>query len=138
MESEDFSKEFLEEMREELERQRAELINRSHVARSDLRERERAPGDSIDESVDEQGTSTTLRLKDRERNLIGKINEALERIDDGEYGYCDECGDSIGEPRLRARPMAELCIDCKEEQEKEERRLNQGHPGLFSVVAPQD
>jgi DnaK suppressor protein len=136
--SDDYSPEFLDEMREALDRQRAELINRSHVTRSDLRERERAPGDSIDESVDEQGTSTTLRLKDRERNLLAKINDAMLRIDDGEYGYCDNCGDFIGEARLRARPVAELCIACKEDQEREERRLNQGHPGVFSVLTHQD
>lgn len=132
--SDDYSPEFLEEMRQILEGHRAQLINRSHVARSDLREREREPGDSIDETTDEQGTSTTLRLKDRERNLLPKINEALERIETGEYGYCDICGDPIGEPRLRARPMALLCIEDKEEQEREERRLATGNPGMFSPI----
>lgn len=132
--SEDFTQEFLDEMTDTLQEQRADLINKSHVARADLRAREKAPGDSIDESVDEQGTSTTLRLKDRERNLLTKINDALNRIDDGDYGFCDNCGDPIGTGRLRARPMATLCIECKEDEEREERRLKTGNPGMFSPI----
>ena len=132
--SEDFTQEFLDEMTDTLQEQRADLINKSHVARTDLRAREKAPGDSIDESVDEQGTSTTLRLKDRERNLLTKINDALNRIDDGDYGFCENCGDPIGTGRLRARPMATLCIECKEDEEREERRLKSGNPGMFSPI----
>lgn len=132
--NEDYSPEFIEEMRQTLEEQRAELINKSHLVRSEMREREKEPGDTIDESVDEQGTSTSLRLKDRERNLLAKINDALARIDDGTYGYCDICGDPIGEGRLRARPMATLCIEDKEAQEQEERRLQTGNPGMFSPL----
>lgn len=132
--NEDYSPEFLEEMRQILEAQRAELINKSHLIRSEMRDRDKEPGDSIDESVDEQDTSTSLRLKDRERNLLAKINDALARIDDGSYGYCDVCGDPIGEGRLRARPMATLCIEDKEAQEQEERRLQSGNPGIFSPI----
>lgn len=132
--SEDFSPSFLHEMRETLEELRAELINKSHLTRNEMRQRDHEPGDSIDESVDEQGTSTELRLKDRERNLLAKINEAVYRIDDGEYGFCENCGDPIAEGRLRARPMAELCIACKEEQEREERRMATGNPGIFSPI----
>lgn len=132
--SQDFSPSFLDEMRDTLEGQRADLINKSHLTRSELRQREHEPGDSIDESVDEQGTSTELRLKDRERNLLAKINEAIFRIDDGEYGYCENCGDPIAMGRLRARPMAELCIACKEDQEREERRMATGNPGMFSPI----
>ncbi len=128
----EFTPTMLAGIREDLERQRAELINRSHLALSELRERERAPGDSIDQSTDEQGTSTQLRIKDRERNLLAKINEALQRIDDGEYGYCDICGEPIGIGRLKARPMAAMCIDCKEEEEREERRRKAVNPGIFS------
>lgn len=123
---------FLDEMREELERMRSDLINKGHVSRADLRDREREPRDSIDESTDERDTSTHLRLKDRERNLLAKINESLGLLDSGDYGYCENCGTFIGEGRLRARPMATLCIDCKEAEEEEERRLNSVNPGLFS------
>ncbi|MBA2662547.1 MAG: RNA polymerase-binding protein DksA [Bradymonadaceae bacterium] len=128
----EFSQDTLAEIRQDLERQRAELINRSHLARNELREREREPGDSIDQSTDEQGTSTQLRIKDRERNLLAKINEALQRMDDGEYGYCDICSEPIGVGRLKARPMATMCIDCKEEEEREERRRTAVNPGIFN------
>ena len=57
--------------------------------------------------------SLELRSRDRERKLIKKIDESIERIDKEEYGYCDNCGIEIGVERLEARPTAELCIDCK-------------------------
>jgi DnaK suppressor protein len=62
-----------------------------------------------------------LRIRDRERKLIGKIKEALERIDDGSFGICDECGEDISAQRLKARPVTTLCIDCKKRQEKDEK-----------------
>ena len=128
---EDYSPEFLEEMRQALEGRRSEIINRSHLARNTLQERDKLPGDSVDESTDEQGTSTQLRLSDRERNLLPQINHALDRIEDGDYGYCEECGEPIGEARLRARPMAILCIEDQERREKEERRRHAKRPGMF-------
>lgn len=127
----DYSPEFLQQMREILEEQWADLVNRSHQIRSEMRERDAVPGDSIDESTDEQGTSTELRLKDRERNLLAQINDAILRIDTGDYGYCEECGDPIGERRLQVRPMATLCIEDKEEQERKERRAHARNPGIF-------
>ncbi|MFU8805213.1 MAG: TraR/DksA family transcriptional regulator [Bradymonadaceae bacterium] len=132
--SEDFSPHFLEGIQEELERQRADIINKSHVTRAEMRERDREPRDSIDDSTDEQGTSTQLKLKDRERNLLAKINEALARIDSDDYGYCETCGDFIGEARLKARPVTTMCIDCKEDQEELERRKDAVNPGLFRDI----
>ena len=61
-----------------------------------------------------------MRLRDRERKLIRKIQEAMGRIEDGTYGICEECGEDIGVPRLKARPMTTLCIKCKARQEAEE------------------
>jgi DnaK suppressor protein len=66
-----------------------------------------------------------LRARDRERKLIRKINQALGRIDAGEYGYCESCGVEIGLRRLEARPTATLCIDCKTLEEKRERQMAQ-------------
>jgi DnaK suppressor protein len=54
-----------------------------------------------------------LRARDRERKLIKKIDESMDKLDDGEYGYCESCGVEIGIRRLEARPTATLCIDCK-------------------------
>lgn len=130
--SEDYSPEFIDEMRQKLESRRADLVNRGRIARNDLRDRSAEPGDSIDESTDEQGTSTDLHLKDRERNLLAQINDALHRIGDNTYGYCQSCGDPIGQGRLRVRPMTTLCIDCKEDQEREQRRHHAKNPGMFS------
>jgi DnaK suppressor protein len=62
------------------------------------------------------------RLRERERGLLSKINEALDKIDDNTFGECESCGEEIGLKRIQARPMAQLCIDCKSEQEQQERR----------------
>ena len=64
----------------------------------------------------------TGRLREREQGLLAKVDTALRKIADGEYGECVNCGEDIGVKRLRARLVAELCIDCKSEQEKLERR----------------
>lgn len=132
--SEQYSPQFIDEMREKLEEKRAELVNRSHRARTEMHSRDRVPGDSIDESTDEQGTSTELALKDRDRNYLTQINAALDRITDGEYGYCVTCGRKIGEQRLRARPAAPQCIECKTEAEENERRHHAKKPGMFSSL----
>jgi DnaK suppressor protein len=62
-----------------------------------------------------------LRIRDRERKLIAKMQEAIRRIDDGTFGICDDCGGPISEKRLLARPVTTQCIDCKTKQEKIEK-----------------
>jgi DnaK suppressor protein len=64
-----------------------------------------------------------LRFRGREQRLLGKISKALRRIDDGEFGECEVCGDEISERRLAARPVTTMCIACKEEQERNERSV---------------
>lgn len=76
--------------------------------------------DPADRATAETDRAFTLRLRDRERRLIKKIQEALERIDDGTFGICDECGEDISIPRLKARPVTTLCIHCKSRQEEDE------------------
>ena len=78
--------------------------------------------DEIDTASSEVNLQFTGRLREREQGLLSKIDTALRKIEDGEYGECMSCGEDIGVKRLRARPVAELCIDCKSEQEKLERR----------------
>ena len=78
--------------------------------------------DPTDRASLEGNRSLTLRIRDRERKLITKIEEALGRIDDGSYGVCDDCGGPIAVERLRARPVTTLCITCKAEQEEAEKR----------------
>jgi DnaK suppressor protein len=91
--------------------------------------------DSIDESMEEELFSTELRLRDREKGLLNKINGALERLDNGSIDECEECGESIGFRRLEARPVTTLCIGCKEEREQEERAEAQGGRGGEGLVA---
>jgi RNA polymerase-binding transcription factor len=78
--------------------------------------------DPTDRASLEGNRNLTLRIRDRERKLITKIDEALGRIADGSYGVCEDCGGPIGVERLRARPVTTLCIACKSEQEASERR----------------
>lgn len=78
--------------------------------------------DPNDRATQESDRNFELRIRDRERKLINKIREALERIDDGTFGICEVCGDDISEARLKARPVTTLCIDCKMEQERQEKR----------------
>ena len=76
--------------------------------------------DPADRATAESDRSFTLRIRDRERRLIRKIQSALQRIEDGSYGMCEECGEEIGVPRLKARPVTRLCINCKAKQEEDE------------------
>lgn len=77
--------------------------------------------DPTDRAALESDRNFTLRIRDRERKLIQKIDEALKRIDDGTYGICESCGGDISEGRLKVRPVTTLCIDCKTEEEVKER-----------------
>lgn len=77
--------------------------------------------DPLDRATAESEKSFNLRIRDRERKLINKIKEALERIDGGSYGICEECEEEISEGRLEARPVTTLCIECKRKQENVER-----------------
>ncbi|MBX9587041.1 MAG: RNA polymerase-binding protein DksA [Gammaproteobacteria bacterium] len=79
--------------------------------------------DPLDRAAQEEEFTLELRTRDRERKLIKKIEESLELIETGEYGFCESCGAEIGIRRLEARPTATLCIDCKtidEIREKQE------------------
>jgi DnaK suppressor protein len=79
--------------------------------------------DPTDRATQESEFSLELRTRDRERKLIKKIDEALERIETGEYGYCETCGVEIGLRRLEARPTATQCIDCKTLEELREKQM---------------
>lgn len=77
--------------------------------------------DPTDRAAMESDRNFTLRLRDRERKLIGKIKEALQRIENDTFGICEDCGEYISENRLKARPVTTLCIKCKKKQENEEK-----------------
>ncbi len=79
--------------------------------------------DPLDRAMTEANTSIELRTRDRERKLISKIQKAIQKTEDGTYGVCEECDDDITEDRLLVRPETTLCINCKEEQEQEEKQF---------------
>ena len=78
--------------------------------------------DPNDRATQESEFGLELRTRDRERKLLKKINSALNRIDEGDYGYCDETGEEIGLKRLQARPVATLSLEAQERREKAERQ----------------
>lgn len=78
--------------------------------------------DPLDRAAQEEGFSLELRTRDRERKLLKKIEKALNLLDSGDYGYCEDCGADIGVRRLEARPTAEKCIDCKTFEEIREKQ----------------
>jgi DnaK suppressor protein len=115
-----------QQLREVLEAERARLISNAKDGLAFSMNRERNIGrDSIDESMEEELFSTELRLRDREKFLLGKIDGSLRRLDEGNIDECEDCGESIGFKRLLARPVTTLCIDCKEAREREEQSLAQ-------------
>ena len=79
--------------------------------------------DPTDRAAMESDRNFTLRIRDRERKLIAKIREALDRIEDGSYGVCEDCGEDISIERLKARPVTTQCIECKMQEEARENAL---------------
>ena len=88
--------------------------------------------DSIDESMEEEIFSTEMRLHDREKFLLGKITKQLARLKADEIDVCEDCGEAISFRRLLARPVTTLCIDCKEQSEREEQAAEQAGRGGFA------
>jgi DnaK suppressor protein len=99
------------------------LADADRVASGGIETVEEERADTVDRSSLESERNFTIRLLDRERKLLHKVDEALERLDAGEFGFCEECGEEIGFERLVARPVATLCIECKTQEEDAERRL---------------
>jgi DnaK suppressor protein len=85
--------------------------------------------DSIDESMEEELFSTEMRLHDREKYLLGKVDKQLARLRDDVIDVCEDCGEKIAFKRLMARPVTALCIDCKEQNEHEEATVEQAGQG---------
>ena len=86
-----------------------------------IQERREDFPDPMDRASLESDRNFLLRIKDRERKLILKVKEALDRIDKGTFGICESCGKPISEKRLMARPVTTQCIECKNEEEQKER-----------------
>ncbi len=115
----------LKMFRELLDERRRALLDeaqRTVGGMSDSDSRDNFP-DPTDRASLEGDRNLLLRIRDRERKLIAKIDEAIQRIEDGTYGKCEYCGGPIAVDRLKARPVTTACIACKATQEADERRL---------------
>jgi DnaK suppressor protein len=113
----------LEYFRQKLLTWREDLIEESRETISHLREEVRDVGDEAERATRETENSLELRTRDRYRKLIKKIDQALSRVDDGTYGFCEETGEEIGLARLEARPIATLCLDAQERWELRQRQM---------------
>jgi DnaK suppressor protein len=114
----------LEKFRKILLEQREQLVgNAKRAISGDIHLDPDDFPDEMDAASSEINLAFTGRLRERERHLLAKIEQALEKIEGNTFGLCENCGEEIGLKRLEARPVAELCIDCKSEQERLERRM---------------
>ena len=113
-----------EYFRQKLINWKNELLKESSQTLNNLQSENEAKPDITDRASEEIDRSFELRTRDRERKLINKIDAALQRIDDGSYGYCDETGDPISIKRLEARPVATLSLEAQEMHERAEKRIN--------------
>ena len=101
-----------------------DLLQESSNTLDHLKEESSNKPDNADRASIESERSLELRTRDRERKLINKIDAALQRIEDGSYGYCDETGDPISIKRLEARPVATLSLEAQEMHEKAEKKIS--------------
>ena len=115
----------IEYFRQKLLEWKKSLLAQSQDTLEDLRQGGLNQPDDVDRASMETDKALDLRTKDRARKLIVKINDALKRIEDGTYGYCEETGEPIGIERLEARPVATLSIEAQERHERMEKTYNE-------------
>ncbi len=113
----------LEHFRKILEAWRKQLREEVDRTKSHMQDEAANFPDPVDRAAQEEEFSLELRTRDRERKLIKKIEKTLQKIEEGDFGYCDTCGIEIGIRRLEARPTADQCIDCKTLAEIKEKQL---------------
>ena len=105
-----------------LTEQRAQILsNADRTLREEMILDQNDLPDEMDLATAEYNQGLVFRLRDRERFLLSKVDKALEKIEEGEFGICEDCDESINIKRLKARPVTTLCIRCKEEQERREK-----------------
>ncbi len=114
-------KEKIEEFRQILIERRGAILAEAEKTVSGLTDGKENFPDPTDRATVEWDRNFTLRIRDRERKLLKKIDEALGRIENGVFGICDDCGEEIGEARLKARPVTTQCIDCQTAAEAREK-----------------
>ncbi len=123
--AEKLTKKNIEMLKEILvEEKRRILAHLEGLSEESVEELDLTTGDEADIAAIEISQAALQKIGKRETSLVKKIDEALARIESGDYGSCDNCGDPIALGRLKARPVATLCIDCKQEQEQIERKFS--------------
>ena len=120
----ELNKEQLIMFERQLEHQKQQLQEEVGRTVHEMTDKDESYADPGDRAAWESESGRDLRIRDRERKLLGKIDEALARISDGTFGECEECGEMIPVGRLRARAVTTLCIGCKEIQERKENKPN--------------
>ncbi len=110
-----------EYFRKKLEKWRSEILEDANQTIANLQEETVKEPDIADRASTESERALELRTRDRQRKLIGKIDAALRRIDEGDYGYCQETGEPISLKRLEARPVATLSLEAQERHERREK-----------------
>ena len=113
----------LEYFKQKLTVWRDELVDETRETIGNLQSEVRDVGDEAERATRETENSLELRTRDRYRKLINKINKTLIRLDEGDYGYCEETGEEIGLQRLEARPIATLCLDAQERWEIRQKQM---------------
>jgi DnaK suppressor protein len=116
-------KEKLESFRKQLVARRQVLAVELRQATADFINDEAMYSDSVDQAAADTDKSLALQFKNRDRNILWEIDEALKRIDEGTFGECESCGEPIAEARMKANPSTTLCIDCKAALESERQRF---------------
>jgi DnaK suppressor protein len=111
----------LEFFKKLLEQRKSALANGAADTVVEMTDDDETFPDPNDRASLESERNFTLRIRDRERKLVSKIDKAIVRIEEGSFGICEECGCEISARRLEARPVTTLCIECKEEQERKEK-----------------
>jgi DnaK suppressor protein len=116
-------KEQLEYFKNLLQKQLSDLLVEAGVTVKTMSDKGELFPDPVDRASLESDRNFLLRIRDRERKLIGKIEKALERVENGTFGICERCGEDISEERLKARPVTTFCIECKAQQENQEKLM---------------
>ena len=110
----------LEQIKVRLEEMQAEIVGESEDTVQGMQEERTLYPDPNDRASLETEHINNLNIRDRERKLLNKVEEALLRVEKNTFGYCEECGDEIGKERLLIRPVTTFCVVCKESQEARE------------------
>jgi DnaK suppressor protein len=115
-------KEKLEFFKNELNQRRDALAQGVRQATADMINDDETYADAVDQASADTDRAVSVHIKNREREILVQIDQALRRMEEGIFGECEQCGDDISEARIKAFPFTTLCIDCKAELESEENR----------------